>query len=77
MPFDEAGFGHAAFGNATVLKEKSHMTWGWSMLESLLAGHTLRRARHAAHPGLTFVALLSLALGNRREYGNFHFHGSG
>jgi predicted permease len=51
------------FGNATVLKETSHMAWGWEWLESFVqdiayGGRALLRS-----PALTFVALLSLALG--------------
>jgi predicted permease len=51
------------FGNPTVLKEKSRMTWGWEWLENLVqdANYGVRAMRRS--PGVTLVALLSLALG--------------
>jgi len=51
------------FGNATVLKEKSHMAWGWDWLESF--GQDIEYGSRAMlrSPALTIVALLSLALG--------------
>src|SRR5712671_1724311 len=51
------------FGNPTVLKEKSHMTWGWEWLENMVqdAAYGVRTMRRS--PGVTLVALLSLALG--------------
>src|SRR5690349_4102055 len=51
------------FGNATVLKETSHMTWGWEWLENLVqdVSYGIRAMRRS--PGVTLVALLSLALG--------------
>src|ERR1700722_14781911 len=51
------------FGNTTVLKERSHMTWGWSWLESLLQDVLYGVRAMLRSPGLTIVALLSLALG--------------
>jgi predicted permease len=64
MPLDQAAFAaRRRFGNVTVLKEKSQMTWGWGWLESL-AQDTLYGIRAMLRsPGLTVVALLSLALG--------------
>jgi len=51
------------FGNNTVLRERSFAAWGWSWLESL-AQDTLYGLRSMLRsPGLTCVALLSLALG--------------
>lgn len=51
------------FGNATRIREQSRTAWGWDWLESLLqdAGYGLRGLLRS--PGLTTVALLSLALG--------------
>ncbi|MGB6688818.1 MAG: ABC transporter permease, partial [Terracidiphilus sp.] len=51
------------FGNATLLKERSHAAWGWNWLESL-AQDTLYGVRAMLRsPGITAIALLSLALG--------------
>ena len=51
------------FGNATLLKERSHTSWGWQWLEHLVqdVGYGLRAMMHTK--GITIVALLSLALG--------------
>ncbi len=51
------------FGNVTRMKEKSHMAWGWSWLETFLqdAGYGLRSMLRT--PAITVVALISLALG--------------
>jgi predicted permease len=52
-----------AFGNLTVLEERSRIVWQWSTLESILADLrlTLRRLRKA--PGFTVTVLLTLAVG--------------
>jgi predicted permease len=64
MPFDEAAFAaRRRFGNATQLKERSHMTWGWSWLESFAQDVLYGVRAMLRSPGLTIVALLSLALG--------------
>src|ERR1700733_10153431 len=51
------------FGNPTAIKEKSHTTWGWDWLEDFFEdiGYGFRSMLRS--PGLTAVALLSLALG--------------
>jgi len=64
MSLDDARFAaHRSFGNATVLKEQSQMTWGWSWLESLAQDIVYGVRAMLRTPGLTIVALLSLALG--------------
>ncbi len=51
------------FGNVNRIKERSHMEWGWSWLETFLqdAGYGLRSMLRT--PAITVVALTSLALG--------------
>src|ERR1700688_1526996 len=51
------------FGNTTALQETSHVAWGWEWLENLVqdASYGVRAMRRS--PGVTLVALLSLALG--------------
>ena len=51
------------FGNQTLLKKKSHMTWGWEWFESL--GQDIHYGVRAMLRSsvLTAVALVSLALG--------------
>src|SRR5579871_2610060 len=51
------------FGNITRMRERSHMAWGWNWLETLLqdAGYGVRSMLRT--PAITFVALISLALG--------------
>ena len=51
------------FGNATLLKEKSHMAWGWEWLESFVQDTAYGSRAMLRSPALTIVALLSLALG--------------
>ncbi|HUH63808.1 MAG TPA: ABC transporter permease [Terracidiphilus sp.] len=51
------------FGSVTALREKSQAAWGWTWLESLVQD-TIYGVRAMLHsPGITAVALLSLALG--------------
>jgi predicted permease len=51
------------FGNPTALKEKSHMTWEWQWLEDLMHDVSYGVRAMLRSPGITVVALLSLALG--------------
>jgi predicted permease len=51
------------FGNATLLKEKSHMAWGWEWFESFVQDTAYGGRGMLRSPALTIVALLSLALG--------------
>jgi predicted permease len=51
------------FGNATFLKEKSHMVWGWEWFESFAQDTAYGIRAMLRSPALTTVALLSLALG--------------
>jgi hypothetical protein len=54
---------HRRFGNLTLIRERSYTSWGWNWLETLLQDvlYGLRAMLHS--PGVTIVALLSLALG--------------
>jgi putative ABC transport system permease protein len=64
VPLDEARFAaRRRFGNTTVLKEKSQMTWGWGWLDSLGQDALYGMRAMWRSPGNTSVALLSLALG--------------
>lgn len=51
------------FGNVSSLRERSHIAWGWSWFENLVqdTGYGIRWMLRS--PGVTLVALLSLALG--------------
>ena len=51
------------FGNTTRIREESERAWGWEWLETLLqdTGYGLRAMLRT--PGVTAIALLSLALG--------------
>ncbi|HEX4022813.1 MAG TPA: ABC transporter permease [Acidobacteriaceae bacterium] len=51
------------FGNVTGIKEKSHMSWGWDWFEQLMQDVSYGVRGMLRSPGLTIVALLSLALG--------------
>ena len=51
------------FGNTTRIQEKSRMTWGWESIESFLQDVSYGIRAMLRSPALTFVALISLALG--------------
>jgi predicted permease len=51
------------FGNEAAIKEKSHMSWGWNWLETLLQDAVYGIRSMLRSPALVAVALLSLALG--------------
>ena len=54
---------HRKFGNLTLLQEKSHMSWGWAWLESFVKDTAYGVRSMLRRPGLTAIALASLALG--------------
>ena len=60
---DARSAAYRRFGNPTALKEKSHMTWGWQWFEDLLQDVAYGIRTMLRCPGITIVALLSLALG--------------
>jgi predicted permease len=51
------------FGNATQIQETSHRTWGWDWLESFCQDIGYGTRALLRGPGITVVALTSLALG--------------
>jgi predicted permease len=51
------------FGNTTLQKEESAMAWGWGWLEQIAQDTVYGLRAMLRSPGITLVALLSLALG--------------
>src|SRR6185312_7502875 len=62
-PNDAGAAAHRRFGNPTLLRERSYIAWGWSWLEGLLQDVVYGLRAMLRSPGITIVALLSLALG--------------
>jgi predicted permease len=60
---DAAAAAHRRFGNPTLVREHSYMAWGWSWLEGVLQDMMYALRAMLRSPGITIVALLSLALG--------------
>ena len=60
---DARAAAHRRFGNVTVLRESSHVAWGWEWLEHLAQDVKYGVRAMLRSPGITLVALLSLALG--------------
>ncbi|HWA95260.1 MAG TPA: ABC transporter permease [Terracidiphilus sp.] len=64
MPRDEAE--HTArreFGNVALLEERSRAEWQWPRLESLWADVRLAARQLLRSPGISFITVLTLALG--------------
>ncbi len=62
-PSDAGAAARRRFGNPTLLRERSYTAWGWSWLESLAQDILYGLRAMLRSPGITLVALLSLALG--------------
>src|SRR5271165_2752535 len=60
---DATAAARRCFGNPTVLREKSHTAWGWEWFEHFLQDISYGIRGMLRSPGITLVALLSLALG--------------
>ena len=62
-PKDARAAAYRRFGNPTLVRERSYKSWGWSWLEGLLQDMLYGLRAMLRSPGVTIVALLSLALG--------------
>src|ERR1700733_5374006 len=62
-PKDARAAAYRRFGNPTLVRERSYTAWGWSWLEGLLQDLLYGLRAMLRSPGITIVALLSLALG--------------
>src|SRR6201996_3132510 len=62
-PKDARAAAYRRFGNPTLVRERSYTSWGWSWLEGLLQDMLYGLRAMLRSPGITIVALLSLALG--------------
>ena len=60
---DARAAAYRRFGNPTLVRERSYTSWGWSWLEGLLQDMLYGLRAMLRSPGITIVALLSLALG--------------
>src|SRR5215471_17944975 len=61
-----------AFGNTTLVKERTRAMWGWTLLEQL--GQDLRYSIRTLlrSPAFTVVAVLCIALGIGSQHGHLH-----
>jgi predicted permease len=51
------------FGNATLVREKTHETWSWTWLERLAQDVSFATRQIARAPGFAIIAIVTLALG--------------
>jgi hypothetical protein len=64
MPREEAeGAARRAFGNVTLVEERSREVWQWAAIESILADLKLTLRRLRKSPGFAVTVLLTLAIG--------------